>query len=90
MVLIICSCIGTANISYMDAIKIILKNSILNIDTSSIPNSSQTIIWQIIILHSKDRDFVNGEYENIITDLKALENVSYVMNLKKLFERIDK
>jgi len=44
----------------------------------------------IIILHSKDRDFVNGEYENIINDLKTLENVSYVMNLKELFERIDK
>lgn len=44
----------------------------------------------IIILHSKDRDFVNGEYENIINDLKGLENVSYVMNLKELFERIDK
>lgn len=48
IVLIICSCIGTANISYMDAFKIILKKiPFLNINTSSIPNSSQTIIWQI-------------------------------------------
>lgn len=44
----------------------------------------------IIILHSIDRDFVDGEYENIINNLKRYENVSYVMNLKELFERIDK
>lgn len=44
----------------------------------------------IIILHSTNRDFVKGEYEKIIDKFKKYDNVSYVMNLKELFERIDK
>lgn len=43
----------------------------------------------IIILHSINRDFVEGQYEEIIKRLKTYENVSYVMNLKELFERMD-
>lgn len=45
---------------------------------------------RIIILHSTNRDFVKGEYEKIIDKFKKYDNVSYVMNLKELFERIDK
>lgn len=46
--LIICSLIGVANISFMDATKIILKRLLhLNIDTHLIPDSSDIIIWQI-------------------------------------------
>lgn len=48
VVLLICSCIGAANISYLDAGKIILsKISIFNIDVSDIPSSSESIIWNI-------------------------------------------
>lgn len=46
--LIICSLIGVANISFIDALKIILKRlPFLNIDTQLILNSSDIIIWQI-------------------------------------------
>ncbi len=41
---------------------------------------------QILILHSVDRDFVDGEYEILIKKLIKKENVKYVMNLKELFE----
>lgn len=48
IILIICSCVGAANISFFDAIKIIFKRiPFLNVDSSSIPVSSDTIIWQI-------------------------------------------
>lgn len=40
---------------------------------------------KIIILHSVNRDFVNGEYEKILTELTKFDNVKYAMNLKELF-----
>lgn len=40
---------------------------------------------KIIILHSINRDFVNGDYENILTKLMKYDNVKYAMNLKELF-----
>lgn len=40
---------------------------------------------KIIILHSVNRDFVDGEYEKILEKLKKLDNVKYAMNLKELF-----
>ena len=40
---------------------------------------------KIIILHSVNRDFVNGEYEKTLTKLMKSDNVKYAMNLKELF-----
>lgn len=40
---------------------------------------------KIIILHSVNRDFVDGEYEKILTKLVKFDNVKYAMNLKELF-----
>lgn len=40
---------------------------------------------KIIILHSVNRDFVNGEYEKTLTKLIKSDNVKYAMNLKELF-----
>lgn len=40
---------------------------------------------KIIILHSVNRDFVDGEYEKILTKLMKFDNVKYAMNLKELF-----
>ncbi len=40
---------------------------------------------KIIILHSVNRDFVDGEYEKILTELMKFDNVKYAMNLKELF-----
>lgn len=40
---------------------------------------------KIIILHSVNRDFVNGEYEKILTELTKFDNVKYAMSLKELF-----
>ncbi len=40
---------------------------------------------KIIILHSVNRDFVDGEYEKIIERFIKFDNVKYAMNLKELF-----
>ena len=40
---------------------------------------------KIIILHSVNRDFVDGEYERILEKIKEYDNVKYAMNLKELF-----
>lgn len=40
---------------------------------------------KIIILHSINRDFVDGEYEKILNEMLKHDNVSYAMNLKELF-----
>ncbi|MFO7888469.1 MAG: ABC transporter ATP-binding protein [Eubacteriales bacterium] len=42
----------------------------------------------IIILHNKNRDFINGESDKIIEKLKNRKNVYYAYNLKELFEYI--
>ena len=44
----------------------------------------------IIILHNDNRDFINGESDKIIEDLKKREKVHYAYNLKELFDYIDK
>ncbi len=44
---------------------------------------------KIIILHNNNRDFIDGESDRIINDLKIRENVLYAYNLKELFEYIE-
>ncbi len=43
---------------------------------------------KIIILHNKNRDFIDGESDKIIEKLKTSSNVLYANNLKELFEYI--
>jgi len=43
---------------------------------------------KIIILHNKNRDFINGESDKIIEKLKSRKKVYYAYNLKELFEYI--
>jgi len=43
---------------------------------------------KIIILHNKNRDFIDGESDKIIEKLKIRKNVYYAYNLKELFEYI--
>lgn len=40
---------------------------------------------KIIILHSVNRDFVNGDYEKTLRKLMKYDNVKYAMNLKEMF-----
>jgi iron complex transport system ATP-binding protein len=40
---------------------------------------------KIIILHSVNRDFVDGEYEKMLEKITKQDNVKYAMNLKELF-----
>src|SRR6056297_1637066 len=44
---------------------------------------------KIIILHNKNRDFINGESDSLIEELKKNKNVRYAYNLKELFEYIN-
>ncbi len=44
---------------------------------------------EIIILHTINRDYVDGECDKIIDKLKQKENVFYAMNLKKVFEKLN-
>ena len=42
----------------------------------------------VIILHSAARDFVGGACDQLIDRMRARSNVTYAMNLKDLFERL--
>lgn len=42
----------------------------------------------IIILHAINRDYVNGEAEEIINRLRNKKNVCYCMDLKEMFEKL--
>ena len=44
---------------------------------------------KIIILHTINRDYVEGKCEQVIEKLKQKENVFYAMNLKRVFEELN-